>query len=47
MHIVAYHVPMDDENMEFYVDLDGKFEIPLFKCSGSYTQVIFCEVCSL
>jgi hypothetical protein len=29
MHIVAYHAPMEDENMEFYVDLDGKFEIPL------------------
>jgi hypothetical protein len=29
MHIVAYHVLMEDENMEFYVDLDEKFEIPL------------------
>jgi hypothetical protein len=26
MHIVAYHVPIEDENMEFYVDLMGNLK---------------------
>jgi hypothetical protein len=40
MHIVAYHVLMEDENMEFYVDLDGKFEIPLLSAGFIYTSYI-------
>jgi len=41
MHIVAYHVLMEDENMEFYVDLDGKFEIPLLSAMVHIHKLYF------
>jgi hypothetical protein len=41
MHIVAYHAPMEDENMEFYVDLDGKFEIPLLSAMVHIQKLYF------
>jgi hypothetical protein len=41
MHIVAYHVLMEDENMEFYVDLDWKFEIPLLSAMVHIHKLYF------